>query len=183
MVDYGVVFGVSGLLAALVSILYSHAQVGAARRQAEAEWRLARLEIGNAFFDRVRHARTRIVATPVVARQYVEANPQIGEVASALGGLEGLAVLRDFLDATQEVFFLRRAGFIEDYDWRVWVTSAIPISRMPALQLVFANASERGALEPDFVAFFRPLVSGGVPDDPLRRVVLPQPPRAAAPPA
>lgn len=170
MIDYGVVFGVVGVLVALASATYARAQATATRRQADAEAHLARVEVNRALADRVRHVRSLLLTHPEVAEEYLQSNPGIAAAFAGAGGLASVVVLRDLLDSMQEVYFLRVEHIVSDHDWRLWVTSLVPFTRMPSFRGVYENARGRGALEPPFDAFMSHFFEGRLPADPLGRV-------------
>lgn len=178
-VDLGVALGLAGIGTALASAAY-------ARTQAEATRRAVTVETDAAMWERVRDIRWKVATQPSLMREWVEANPRFAEaLALEPSTFEAFVAMRDFLDASQDVYFLRRAGHVSDHAWRRWMTSLLPFARMPTFRRVAANARDRGAFEPAFVAFLGS-VEAGAPEDPLGRVALtaasPAPGPSATPP-
>jgi len=73
------------------------------------------------------------------------------------------------LDTFQEVFFLRRNGFVTDEYWHSWANTSFAITaRLASAHSVFDLCKAKGFLHPDFIAFYEPAFSGNPVADPLR---------------
>jgi hypothetical protein len=167
-VDYGVVFGLAGLIAGLGSVVYARSSASAARRQAEESARVALVEISRDLNERVVAARGDIVGDPVLWEEFRAANPDLAQLYAEA---RPTILMRNYIDLSQDVFILRKRGIVQDHHWRNWAGSLLVNSRLPTFRRVLENTSQRKLLEPDYEAFLRGLLEGRA-DDPAGRVTL-----------
>ncbi|MGC1380574.1 MAG: hypothetical protein WA814_06075, partial [Candidatus Baltobacteraceae bacterium] len=80
--------------------------------------------------------------------------------------VETTVVVRNIIDALQDIYFLRKAGIVGDHFWRNWMASFVPVARMPIARAAFDNAVKRGAIEPEFTSFLRPVFDSQPLKDP-----------------
>ena len=166
--DLGVVLGLSGIVIALISLVYTRTLALNARRQAEAAHRIATIEIQNAMLQRVIDIRTQLVNSPVALKEYLDANPAMRELYRDPEYLKSTIFVRNGIDGLQDIYFLRKRSLVDDHHWRTWVSSFVPIASMPLTRAIFDNAVSRQALEPEFETFFRSVLGGKPPADPAR---------------
>jgi hypothetical protein len=81
--DLGIIFGLSGMAVGAVSLVYAHTQALSGRRQADAAHRATTLEIQNAMMERVFDMRNQLLASPVMMKEYLDANPSLRELYRA----------------------------------------------------------------------------------------------------
>ena len=160
------VFGLSGMAIGLVSLVYARTQAVNARRQADAAHRAATLEIQNAMVQRINDVRGQLVNSPVILKEYLDANPALREFYHDPEYLKSMMVIRNAIDGLQDIYFLRKRSLVDDHHWRSWLSAFVPIARMPLTRTIFDNAVSRQALEPEFEAFLRPLLDGERAADP-----------------
>ncbi|MHB8606040.1 MAG: hypothetical protein ACYDCK_12380 [Thermoplasmatota archaeon] len=166
MLDWGVVFGLTGIAVGASSLVYARAQAKAARGQETAAMRAALIEVNEALRARTIDNRSRIAHVPALIQEYARSNPTIGRDADAVGGLESFRVLRDLLDHMEDVYMLRAQGVAADHTWHGWIVGFTGITRMPSFRAVFESAAERGAFDPKFREFLREWLDGRPPRDP-----------------
>lgn len=161
--DLGLIFGLLGFVTALASALYSRVQAAETRRQAA-------VQLNSAMGEQMLKARMGLVRQPILAREYLTANPDMAKVYPDAESLAAVVELRNVIDSFQDVWCLRREAIATDHQWREWCAALIPIARMPRFQAIFANAVERKSFDPDFAREAAALLEGRFPRDPLGRV-------------
>jgi hypothetical protein len=173
--NFGTLFGISGFVIALVSLVYVRTQAKASRTQAEAMLdqvriarRLAVLEVNLTVADRAFEMRRELIKEPGVLDAFLRANPMLEDVYARAGGIRAVAMLRVFLDNAQDIYLLRKEGIAADPHWRNWTASMVPFTNMPELRVVFENAVERGMFDGGFVDFLRAMMRGDSIPDPAR---------------
>ncbi|MGC1381349.1 MAG: hypothetical protein WA814_10060, partial [Candidatus Baltobacteraceae bacterium] len=124
--DLGVVFGATGMAIGMLSLVYARTQALHARRQADAAHLAATLEVQQAMADRMRQARTNLTSNPGIMAMYLEANPEMRELYPDVASVETTVVVRNIIDALQDIYFLRKAGIVGDHFWRNWMASFVP---------------------------------------------------------
>jgi hypothetical protein len=164
--DLGIVFGVTGMTVGFLSLVYARTQAVHAQRQADAAQLATALELQGAMAERIYQARMDLVTNPDVAKEYFESNPHAREILGSNGTLAGLAIVRNAIDALQDIYFLRKQGIVQDHQWINWTSSFVPIARMPLTLSVYDNAVARGALDARFAAFLLPVFDGKTLGDP-----------------
>lgn len=164
--DLGIVFGVTGMTVGLLSLVYARTQAVHAQRQADAAQLATALELQGAMAERIYQARMDLVTNPDVAKEYFESNPHVHEILGSHGTLPGLAIVRNAIDALQDIYFLRKQGIVQDHQWTNWTSSFVPIARMPLTRSVYENAVARGALDAGFATFLLPVFDGKTLGDP-----------------
>jgi hypothetical protein len=164
--DLGIVFGVTGMTVGLLSLVYARTQAVHARRQADAAQLATALELQRAMAERIYQARMDLVTNPDVAKEYIDANPQLHAIYAKSGTLTGVAIIRNAIDALQDIYFLRKQGIVLDHQWANWTSSFVPIARMGLARSIYDNAVARGALDARFAAFLLPVFDGKMLDDP-----------------
>jgi hypothetical protein len=170
-VDWGVVFGLTGVAVGLFSLVYARTQAINARRQADAAHMATALQLQREMSDRVFQHRMALIRDPIVAKLYYENIPGLVEALSdGTAALESLVTIRNAIDGLQDVYFLRKRGIIEEYHWRSWASAFNVIARVPMFRLVYENAVARNALDPEFATYLRPLLDGTPLADPKNRV-------------
>ena len=169
--DLGFIFGFLGFATAVLSAIYSRAQAAEARRQAEAAHLEAAVELNRAMNEQMLQSRMGLVNNPMLAREYLEANPAIGAVYGDVEGLAAHIQLRNLIDSFQDIYFLRKRGIAEDHHWRQWTSALLPVSRMASFRAVFDSCVQRAAIEEEFAAFMNVLFEGKPPVDPRPRAL------------
>jgi hypothetical protein len=164
-VDWGIVFGVTGMTIGSLSLVYSRTQAVHAQRQADAAQLATALELQRAMAERIYQARMDIVTNPAVAKEYLDSNPQMRELYGD-HALAGAAIVRNAIDGLQDMYFLRKQGIVQDHQWQNWTSSFVPIARMPLTRSIYDNAFARGALDDQFAAFLLPVFDGKTLADP-----------------
>jgi hypothetical protein len=168
-VDWGVVFGLTGVAVGGASLLYARTQAIHARRQADAANMATALQLQREMSDRILQHRMALIRDPVVAKLYYENIPGLVEALNdGSGTLESLVTIRNAIDGLQDVYFLRKRGIVEEYHWRSWSSAFNVIARVPIFRLVYENAVARNALDPEFAAYLRSLVDGQPLTDPKK---------------
>lgn len=174
--DMGTVFGLAGLVVALVSLVYVRTQAEASRVQAEATAeqariarRIAALEVSLRLADRTFDVRREMMAQPEVIEAYWRANPELKEAHGRAGGIGAVMMIRRMLDSTQDIFLLRGEGIVTDPHWRNWIAALRPFMKMPEVQAIIDNAVQRSVFDEEFVGFLRAFDLPGTPPDPAPR--------------
>ena len=164
-VDWGIVFGATGMTVGLLSLVYARTQALHAQRQADAAQLATALELQRAMAERIYQARMDIVSNPEVAKEYLDSSPTLRELYGD-HALEVAAIVRNAIDGLQDMYFLRKQGIVQDHQWQNWTSSFVPISRMPLTRLIYDNAVARGALDAQFAEFLLPVFDGETLADP-----------------
>lgn len=172
----GVTLGGAGLVTSTASVLYckrqadaAHRQADEARRQTEASGRVAVMESNLAMYARFRDVRNEFLRHRQLEKEWRETQPAFHAMFDACGGLENFIVVREAMDTMQDVFFLRKDGVVTDHYWHVWTRTFYRFyAKMPTFLQVFEFAAKEGLLHPDFVAFYRPVITGSAVGDPAR---------------
>ncbi len=171
--EAGLVVGFVGVVIAVASAVYAraqavatHAQAEEARRQSELARAVAHADVSQTMMEQLLAARMGFTDDPALARLYVEANPAIANVDPAMS-LTSIVRMRNLVDLAQEAFYMRKSGVASEAVWRLWVTSLLPIARIPLFRRFVDALAERGALTPEFLAAARELVEGRWPADPV----------------
>ncbi|HEV8361147.1 MAG TPA: hypothetical protein VGR28_11905 [Candidatus Thermoplasmatota archaeon] len=165
--DAGAAFGIVALVVACASLAYARTQAQAARRQAEAERTLAALEMNRDMTQRIFETRRMFFENEALARDYFASNPGFEASFEAAGGLEAWIAMRNILDGFQHIYEMRRAGLVNDYVWRLWMSMFPALVRTKACRAVFENGVARATWDPAFVAFMKPAIEGRGFADPL----------------
>jgi hypothetical protein len=166
-VDWGVIFGVTGLCVGLLSLVYARTQALHARRQADAANMATALQLQREMSDRIFQHRMALIRDPGIAKMYYENVPGLSEaLEDGKVMLESVVHIRNAIDGLQDVYFLRKRGIVEEYHWRHWASAFNVIGRAPTFRLVYENAVARNALDPEFAAYLRPLIDGRPLADP-----------------
>jgi hypothetical protein len=166
MTDSALLVGGLGLATGLFSLFYAHNQVGAARAQARAQLHAAILQSDTEMYKRQTALRDAFRRLPEF-REMTAKDPELGRVVEAVGGAENYYFFRNTLDTFQEVFFLRRNGFVTDEYWHSWTNTSFAItSRLANARAVFDLCRSKRFLHPDFIAFYEPAFSGSPLSDP-----------------
>jgi hypothetical protein len=156
-VDWGVVFGLTGVAVAVISLIYARTQALHVRRQADAANLASTLEVQRAMADRIYQVRMDLARNQEAAELFLAANPSLREVFADGTSLEAAIIVRNMFDGLQDMYFLRKRSIVEDHHWQNWVAAFGPISRMPLARKIYDNAVSRNALDPEFAAFVRPI--------------------------
>jgi hypothetical protein len=164
--DLGVVFGITGMGIGLLSLLYARTQAVHVQRQADAAQLATTLELQSGMASQIYQARMDLVRDPGTAKEYLDANPQLREAFPDGSSLSSVAIVRNAIDGLQDIYFLRKRGIVQDHQWQNWTSSFIPIGRMPLTRKIYDNAVQRNALDPEFAAFFLPVLDGRPLGDP-----------------
>jgi len=171
--DLGTVFGLSGLVVALITLVYVRTQAAASRVQAEASAEQARtarraamLETSFRVADRAFDIRKALVADANVGVAFMRANPGLDEIYAQAGGLGSAMMLRRMLDTTQDVYLLRKEGIVLDQHWRNWISTFPSFARMPEVKALFGNAVQRGIYDAEFRNWLNAFFEGREPPDP-----------------
>lgn len=166
-VDWGVVFGLTGVAVGGASLIYARTQAMHARRQADALNLATTLQLQREMSDRIFQHRMALIHDPIVARLYYKSLPNIPDVTRDDGALlESLVTIRNAIDGLQDMYFLRKRGVVEKYHWRHWTSAFNAIWPAPTMRLVFDHGVERDVWDPEFVAFLRPIFEGQPLADP-----------------
>jgi len=165
-VDWGIVFGLTGLAVGLGSILYARTQAIHARRQADAANLATTLQLQREMSDRIFLHRMALVEDPIVSKVYYKALPQLPDGPSDSTVLASLVTMRNAIDGLQDMYFLRKRGVVQKYHWRHWTSVFNTISQAPTMRLVYDHGVEHDVWEPEFVAFLRPVFDGQKLADP-----------------
>jgi hypothetical protein len=160
-VDWGVIFGLTGVAVGSVSLLYARTQAIHARRQADAANLATTLQLQREMSDRIFQHRMALIRDPLIAKIYYENIPNLPEIAREDGHtLESLVTIRNAMDGLQDMYFLRKRGIVEKYHWRHWTAAFSVVARAPVARMVYDNGIARDVWEPEFVEFLRPLFDG-----------------------
>jgi hypothetical protein len=109
--------------------------------------------------DRIFQHRAALIRDPSVAKAYYEAIPHFAKLLDeGAVGIEGITTIRNAIDGFQDVYFLRKRGIIEEYHWRAWYSAFAVLARSPVMRIVYDAAIARSALDPEFAAYFAPLL-------------------------
>jgi hypothetical protein len=166
-VDWGVVFGLAGVAVGSLSLIYARTQAIHARRQADAAHLATTLQLQREMSDRIFQHRAALIRDPSVAKAYYEAVPHFAKLLDeGTVGIEGITLTRNAIDGLQDVYFLRKRGIVEEYHWRAWATAFAVLARTPVMRIVYDAAVARDALDPEFAAYFAPLLDGHPLPDP-----------------
>jgi hypothetical protein len=141
----------------MLSIVYARTQALHARRQADAAHLATTLEVQQAMAKRMYQTRLNLTSNPGIMAMYLEANPEMRELYPDVASVESTVVVRNIIDALQDMYFLRKMAIVDDHFWRNWMASFVPVARMPITRAVFDNAVERAAIEPEFASFLQPI--------------------------
>jgi hypothetical protein len=109
-VDWGIVFGATGMTIGLLSLVYSRTQAVHAQRQADAAQLATALELQRAMAERIYQARMDLVTNPDVAKEYADANPHLHDLYGDHGSLTGVAIVRNAIDGLQDIYFCESKG-------------------------------------------------------------------------
>ncbi len=150
----------------MLSLVYARTQALHARRQADAAHLATTLEVQQAMAERMRQARMSLTSNPRVMASYLDANPEMRELYPDVASVETTVVVRNIIDAFQDMYFLRKEAIVDDHFWRNWMASFVPVSRMPVARAVFENAVKREAIDPEFASFLRPVFESQPLKDP-----------------
>ncbi|HVN43200.1 MAG TPA: hypothetical protein VMT50_10480 [Steroidobacteraceae bacterium] len=171
--DLGTLFGVAGLVVALISLVYVRTQAAASRVQAEAAReqlelarRLAALDVSMRLSERTFDIRRDLLDSPVVQEQYYQGNPGLREIFEGAGGMGAVLTMRKMLDTFQEIYLLRQEGVVTDAHWRNWIAAFRPFTRMTAMRALFENAKSRGIYAGEFQTLVHDIFEGRDPQDP-----------------
>ncbi len=167
-IDWGVVFGLTGVAVGLGSLVYARTQAINARRQADAAHLASTLQTQQEMTDRIHRARMDLLQDPIIGKLYLDAIPKLKEFLPPDTSLQAVINVRNTIDGLQDVFFLRRRSIVEDHHWRAWIAHFVPISRLPITRPIFESAVARGALDPEFAAFLQPIFDGRPLGDPKK---------------
>jgi hypothetical protein len=166
-VDWGVVFGLTGVVVGSLSLVYARTQAIHARRHADAAHLATTLQLQREMSDRIFQHRMALIRDPLIAKKYYENIPKLPEIAREDGHtLESLVTIRNALDGLQDMYFLRKRGIVEKYHWRHWAAVFSVAAQAPVTRLVYDNGIAHDVWEPEFVAFLRPLFDGHPLPDP-----------------
>ena len=164
--DLGIIFGLSGMAVGVLSLAYARTQAVHIRRQADAANQATTIEIQNAMMDRLFEIRNQLMNSPIAIEEYLKANPGLRELYHDPEYLKSTIMVRNAIDALQDLYFLRKQSLMADHHWRNWMAAFGAITRMPLTRAIFENGVSRDSFEPEFVAFFRQLLDGGTVPDP-----------------
>lgn len=171
--DLGTIFGVGGLIVALISLVYVRTQTVASRAQAmtgaeqmRIAQRVAALDVSMRLADRTALIRREMLEMPQLQESYFRANPALHQAFEGVGGMGAVVALRSMLDAMQDIYQFRKEGIINDAHWLNYLGGFLPYTRMPELRLLFDNAVQRGIYVEDFQLFCIALFDGREPIDP-----------------
>lgn len=164
--DLGIVFGLSGIGVGIISLVYTRTQALQVKRQADAAHRATTMEIQNAMVQRIYDMRAQLANSPIALKEYLSANPAMGELYHDPEYLKSIMFVRNGIDGLQDIYFLRKQSLVDNHHWRNWVSAFVPVARMPITRAIFENAVARQALDPEFEAFFRQLLDGQPVTDP-----------------
>lgn len=166
-VDWGVIFGLTGVGAGVISLVYARTQAINARRQADAANLATTLQLQREMSDRIFQHRMALIRDPLIAKLYYENIPALAEITREDGQtLESLVTIRNAIDGLQDMYFLRKRGIVEKYHWRHWASAFSVVARVPAARVVYDNGIARDVWDPEFVVFLRPLFDGQPLADP-----------------
>lgn len=164
--DWGVVFGLTGLGVGLLSIIYARMLSIHTRRQADAAYLATTLQLQREMSDRIFQHRMALIRDPIVAKLYYKNLPDVPDVTREDVLLESLVTVRNAIDGLQDMYFLRKRGVVEKYHWRHWTSVFNAIASAPTMRLVYDHGVERDVWDPEFVAFLRPIFDGEPLADP-----------------
>jgi hypothetical protein len=156
-VDWGVVFGLTGVGVGMLSLIYARTQALNARRQADAAHLSTRLDIQRAMADRAYQAQMEMLRNTKAAQMYFDANPSMREVYEDGDAFEVGVFIRNMIDGFQDMYFLRKRGIVDDHHWCNWVAVFLPIARMPLTRRIYDNAVNRMAIDAEFAEFLKPV--------------------------
>jgi hypothetical protein len=164
-VDWGVAFGLAGIVVGTTSLVYARTQAVNARRQADAAHLAATLETQRIMADRIYQSRMDMARNPAVMAMLVAGVPGLAEIYGP-ETRETALVIRNQIDNLQDMYFLRKRGIVEDRHWANWGAGFAPLARAGFVRTIFENAAARKALDPEFVAYMRPIFDGAELPDP-----------------
>ena len=165
-IDWGVVFGLTGLAVGSLSLVYARTQSIHAKRQADAAHLATTLQVQREMSERVYKARMDLMQNPAIAKLYYEAMPDLAATITEQGGLGSVMTIRNAIDGLQDMYFLRKRSIVETYHWRLWTTAFSVVARVPLTRAVYDNAVAREAFDPEFAEFLRPIFDGKPLADP-----------------
>ncbi|HZZ01009.1 MAG TPA: hypothetical protein VFE36_15720, partial [Candidatus Baltobacteraceae bacterium] len=146
-VDWGVVFGLTGVAVGSLSLIYARIQAIHARRQADAAQLATTLQLQREMSDRIFQQRAALIRDPSVAKAYYDSIPHFAKLLDeGTVGIEGITTIRNAIDGLQDVYFLRKRGIVEEYHWRAWASSFAVLARTPVMRIVYDAAVARNAL-------------------------------------
>ena len=123
-IDWGIVFGLTGVAVGGASLLYARTQSIHARRQADAAQLATTLALQREMSERVFQHRIALMRDPAIARSYYEATPDLMNRLEGSGAtIETLVTVRNAIDGLQDMYFLRRRGIVELYHWLNWASA------------------------------------------------------------
>lgn len=165
-VDWGVVFGLTGVAVGSLSLIYARTQAIHARRQADAANLATTLQLQREMSDRIFLHRMALVEDPIVSKVYYKALPHLPDGPADGTVLSSLVTMRNAIDGLQDMYFLRKRGVVEKYHWRHWASVFSTISHAPIMRLVYDHGVEHGVWEPEFAEFLLPVFDGQPLADP-----------------
>lgn len=169
-VDWGVVFGLTGVAVGCGSLIYARTMAIHARRQADATHLATTLQLQREMSDRLFQHRAALIRDPSVAQAYYEAVPHFAKVLDEGSvSIESITMIRNAIDGLQDVYILRKRGIVEDYHWRAWASAFIVLGRTPLMRIVYDASIARNGLDPEFAEFFKPLLDGHPLPDPKEK--------------
>jgi hypothetical protein len=148
--DWGVVFGLTGVGVGLISLVYARTQAINARRQADAAHLSGTLQAQQEMTDRIHRARMDLIQDPTVFEAYLDAIPDLKRLLPPGTSLQAVVNVRNSIDGLQDMYFLRKRSIAEDHHWLAWTAHFIPISRLSIARPIF----------------LRPVFDGQPPADP-----------------
>lgn len=165
-VDWGIVFGLTGVAVGSISLVYARTQAIHARRQADAANLATTLQLQREMSDRIFLHRMALVEDPIVSKVYYKALPTLADGPADGAVLSSLVTMRNAIDGLQDMYFLRKRGVVEKYHWRHWTSVFNTISHAPTMRLVYDHGIEHDVWDPEFVEFLRPVFDGQPLSDP-----------------
>ena len=167
--DWGIIFGLTGLGVGLLSLVYARTQAVHARRQADAAHLVTTLEIERAMSERIYQVRMDLIRNAGAVKLYLDANPAMREVYPDAAAMDAGVVARNMIDGLQDMYFLRKLAIVGDHHWRNWLAAFAPFANMPVTRTIFDNAVTREAITAEFATFLRPIFDNQPLGDPKRR--------------
>jgi hypothetical protein len=165
---YGVALGAAGCIASGASAVYFRSQARAAHRQSDVADRVAMMESNLQMYARFRETRNQFLRFPNLQKEWRDTQPSFAEVFDACGGLDNFIAVREAMDTIQDVYFLRKDGVVTDQYWHVWTSTFFRFyAKMPTFLRVFDFATKEGLLHAEFVTFYRGVIDGETPPDPV----------------
>jgi hypothetical protein len=119
--DWGIVFGLTGIGVALLSLVYARTQAIHARRQADAAYVATSLQLQREMSDRINKARMELMRDPAAAKMYLAAIPELARLVPEGSGLDTIVMIRNAIDGLQDMYFLRKRSIVDGHHWRSWI--------------------------------------------------------------